>query len=125
MRNRRLLLGAGFIGVLAVVAVLLREHTSIEALVQRETQLRDAIAAHPIRSWLIGFGVYFVASLVPFTGGKSAVFGWLFGFLPAVVMMEQLKQKDEARTALQKYLQLCPKCRWSNFVKQSLARLNK
>ena len=39
--------------------------------------------------------------------------------------LEQLKQKDEARTALQKYLQLCPKCRWSNFVKQSLARLNK
>lgn len=88
MRNRRLLLGAGFIGVLAVVAILLREHASVEALVQRETQLRDAIAAHPINSWLIGFGVYFLASLVPFTGGKSAVFGWLFGFLPALLMID-------------------------------------
>ena len=88
MRYRRLLLGAGFIGVLAVVAVLLREHTSVEALVERETQLRDAIAAHPIRSWLIGFTVYFLASLVPFTGGKSAVFGGLFGFLPALVMID-------------------------------------
>ncbi len=88
MRNRRLLLGAGFIGVLAVVAVLLREHTSIEALVQRETQLRDAIVAHPVESWLIGFGVYFLASLVPLTGGKSVVFGWLFGFLPAIVMVD-------------------------------------
>ncbi len=88
MRNRRLLLGLGVIGVLAVVAVLLREHMSIEALIQRETQLREAIVAHPVESWLIGFGGYFLASLVPLTGGKSAVFGWLFGFLPAVVMID-------------------------------------
>jgi len=88
MRNRRLLLGAGFLSVLAVVAVLLREYTSVEALVEQETQLRDAIAAYPVESWLIGFGVYFLASLIPLTGGKSAVFGWLFGFLPAVAMID-------------------------------------
>lgn len=88
MGSRRLLLGVSFIGVLAVVTIVLREHTSLDALVQRETQLRDAIAAHPIQSWLIGFGVYFLASLVPLTGGKSMVFGWLFGLIPAVLMID-------------------------------------
>jgi uncharacterized membrane protein YdjX (TVP38/TMEM64 family) len=88
MRSRRLILGVGFLGILAVAGVLLREHTSVEAVVRRETQLRDAIIAHPVESWLVGFGVYFLASLVPLTGGKSAVFGWLFGFLPAVVMID-------------------------------------
>ena len=88
MRHRRLIVGAGFVALLGIAGFLLREHTSLDALVQRETQLRDTITAHPIQSWLIGFGVYFLASLVPLTGGKSAVFGWLFGFLPAVIMID-------------------------------------
>ncbi len=88
MRNRRLFVALGFIAILAIVAVVLRDHTSLEVLVARETQLRETIAANPIQSWLIGFAVYFLASLVPLTGGKSVIFGWLFGLIPAVLMID-------------------------------------
>ncbi|MBI1310033.1 TVP38/TMEM64 family protein [bacterium] len=88
MGNRRLLLGLSFAGSVFIAAALLREYSSLEVLVQRETQLREAIATHPVESWLIGFAVYYLAALVPLTGGKSMVFGWLFGLIPAVLMID-------------------------------------
>lgn len=86
--RRRVLIGLAFVGVLATGAVLLREHASLEVLVGHETRLRENIAAAPFQSWLIGFGVYFVASLIPGTGGKSMIFGWLFGLWSAVLMVD-------------------------------------
>lgn len=89
MSNRhRVLIGLAIVGVLATLAVLLREHTSLEVLVRRETSLRTAIQNNPFQSWLIGFGVYFVTSLIPGTGGKSMIFGWLFGLWSAVLMVD-------------------------------------
>ncbi|NQV27323.1 MAG: TVP38/TMEM64 family protein [Rhodopirellula sp.] len=86
--RRRVLIGLMFVGVLAAVAVLLPEYTSLEVLVRRETRLRESIANNPFQSWMIGFGVYFLASLVPGTGGKSMIFGWLFGLWSAVLMID-------------------------------------
>lgn len=86
--RRRVLIGLLFVGVLAAVAVLLREHASLEVLVRHETRLRGAIAANLFQSWLIGLGVYFLASLIPGTGGKSMIFGWLFGLWSAVLMID-------------------------------------
>lgn len=88
MPIRRLMLAAGAASGLVVLAVVLREYTSLAFLVERETQLRQTIAGHPVQSWLIGFGIYFLTSLVPLTGGKSMVFGWLFGLIPAVLMID-------------------------------------
>lgn len=86
--HRRVLIALAFVGLLAAIAFLLREHASLEVLVRHETRLRDSIAADPIRAWLIGLGVYFLASLIPGTGGKSMIFGWLFGVVPAVLMID-------------------------------------
>jgi uncharacterized membrane protein YdjX (TVP38/TMEM64 family) len=86
--RRRVLIGLVFVVVLAAVAVLLPEYASLEVLVRRETTLRESIAINPFQSWMIGFGVYFLASLIPGTGGKSMIFGWLFGLWPAVLMVD-------------------------------------
>lgn len=86
--RRRVLIGLIFVGVLALLAVFLREHTSLEVLIRHETTLRTSIQQNPIQSWLIGFGVYFTTSLIPGTGGKSMIFGWLFGLWSAVLMVD-------------------------------------
>jgi len=86
--RRRVLIGLMFVGVLALLAVLLREHASLEVLIRHETSLRTSIQQNPIQSWLIGFGVYFTTSLIPGTGGKSMIFGWLFGLWSAVLMVD-------------------------------------
>lgn len=86
--QRRFLIGLVFIGLLAVVALFFREHASLDALVLHELRMRDSIAANPVQAWLTGLGVYFLASLIPGTGGKSMVFGWLFGLWPAVLMID-------------------------------------
>lgn len=85
--RRRVLIGLAFVGVLGAVTALFREHASLDVLVRHETHLREQVAGHALLAWLAGFGIYFLASLVPGTGGKSMVFGWLFGYWPAVVMI--------------------------------------
>ena len=86
--RRRVLIGLMFVAALAAVAVLFREHASLAVLVRHETQLRETITENPIQSWLIGFGIYFLASLIPGTGGKSMIFGWLFGLWSGVLMID-------------------------------------
>jgi hypothetical protein len=48
--RRRLLIGLGFVGGLAVVAVLPGEYASMEVLVHHETGLRAEIADHPFQT---------------------------------------------------------------------------
>jgi uncharacterized membrane protein YdjX (TVP38/TMEM64 family) len=49
--------------------------------------VREAIATHPLQSFFIGFAIYLVLSLVPGTGGKGVIYGWLFGFWQAVTIV--------------------------------------
>lgn len=86
--RRRVLIGLMFVGLLGAVAILLPEYAALDVLVRRETRLRESIANNPFQSWMVGFGVYFLASLIPGTGGKSMIFGWLFGLWSAVLMVD-------------------------------------
>ena len=86
--RRRVIIGLVFVTALAAVTVLLREHTSLDVLIRHEGRLRDLIARHTLTAWLVGLGIYYLTSLVPGTGGKSIVFGWLFGLWPALVMID-------------------------------------
>lgn len=86
--RRRVIIGLAFVTALAAVTVLLREHTSLDVLIRHEGRLRDLIARHTLTAWLVGLGIYYLTSLVPGTGGKSIVFGWLFGLWPALVMID-------------------------------------
>jgi uncharacterized membrane protein YdjX (TVP38/TMEM64 family) len=57
-------------------------------IVDNELKLREYVASNPIRSWCIGLVTYFAISLIPGTGGKSVVCGWLFGFWQALLIVE-------------------------------------
>lgn len=80
--------------ILALVAILLaalawyaNNTLSLQELAGHENNLRAYIALNPWRSFWIGFGVYMVLALVPGTGGKAIVWGWLFGFWKAILIV--------------------------------------
>jgi uncharacterized membrane protein YdjX (TVP38/TMEM64 family) len=72
---------------LTALAWYLHENVSLEELAHQESRLREAIATNPWRSFAIGFCVYTVIALVPGTGGKAIVYGWVFGFWQAVAIV--------------------------------------
>ena len=74
-----------FIGVLAVFA---GRFGSLDRLVENESRLREFVSQYPWQSWLFGVAVYTALSLVPGTVGKAVVFGWIFGFWQALVMVD-------------------------------------
>ena len=84
----RLLAMIAFIIFIGALGVLARHYGSMEWMVENETRLREAASQHPAQSWLLGLFIYTAFSLVPGTAGKSVVFGWLFGFWAAVLMVD-------------------------------------
>ena len=78
-------------GLFLAAAVLLlwwgATYFSFDALVHQEWHLRRLIAEHPGVAWVLGFFFYLLLSLVPGTRGKAVVCGWLFGFWPALVIV--------------------------------------
>lgn len=86
--TRRFITALAIVGVLALVTLLFREHASLQVLVRHEAALRQSISENAVQAWFIGLGIYFLASLVPGTGGKSVIFGWLFGMWQGVLMVD-------------------------------------
>jgi uncharacterized membrane protein YdjX (TVP38/TMEM64 family) len=82
---------------LAMVLVLLalaagawwlqRGALSVERVAQQEELLRQWITEHPLFALGVGFGLYVLLSVVPGTGGKAVVCGWLFGFLQGLAII--------------------------------------
>jgi uncharacterized membrane protein YdjX (TVP38/TMEM64 family) len=64
-----------------------RDILSLEELTRRENQLRQTIRSRPVLSFSVGLLVYVVTSLIPGTSGKSIIYGWLFGFWQAVIIV--------------------------------------
>jgi len=83
-RRRKLLVLAITAVLLAVLAWYVNQYASLEELAHQEERIRSLIAHHPLRAFLVGFGIYTALSLIPGTGGKAIVYGWLFGFWQAV-----------------------------------------
>lgn len=75
------------LGLFAVLGWYAHNYASLDFLIQQEQQVRVAIASNPWQSFFVGFGIYFLLSLVPGTGGKGVIYGWLFGFWPAVFIV--------------------------------------
>ena len=73
--------------LLAIAGLAASQSADLGWLVAREQSLRQSIAAHPLRSWLLGLAIYSVLSLVPGSAGKSVIYGWFFGWLPAVLIV--------------------------------------
>ncbi len=77
-----------FAALIVIGSWLARESVSIERIAKYEAHLRELIAQNPYQSLAAGIALYFVASLIPGTGGKSIVFGWLFGLWLGVAIVE-------------------------------------
>jgi len=73
--------------LLTGLAWYVNRYVSIEELAEQESRVRAYISLNPWRSFIVGFGIYACLSLVPGTGGKGIVYGWLFGFWKAVVIV--------------------------------------
>ncbi len=74
--------------VIGGVGLWIRQFGSLEWLIAHESSLRDYVKRFPGRGWLCGLAIYTTLSLIPGTAGKSVVCGWLFGFWPAVVLVD-------------------------------------
>lgn len=86
-RKRKLLILALSVLLLLVLGWIVHQYVSLEELVARETSVRQYIALNPLSAFFYGFGVYMMLALVPGTGGKAIVWGWLFGFWQAVLIV--------------------------------------
>jgi uncharacterized membrane protein YdjX (TVP38/TMEM64 family) len=75
------------LGLLLVLAWYVNQNVSIDTLAVQEQRVREAIQLYPWQSFFIGFGIYTVLSLVPGTGGKGIIYGWLFGFWQALTIV--------------------------------------
>lgn len=73
--------------LLGVLAWYVKNNFSLEELVNQESRIRAYITLNPWLSFIIGFGIYTGLALVPATGGKAIVYGWLFGFWQAVAIV--------------------------------------
>lgn len=81
-----------FIFVIAAILLMglawyVNNYIPLEELADRESRVRANISLNPWRSFIVGFGIYAGLSLVPGTGGKAVVYGWLFGFWQAVTIV--------------------------------------
>jgi uncharacterized membrane protein YdjX (TVP38/TMEM64 family) len=73
--------------LLAGLAWYVNNYIPLEELADQESRIRANISLNPWRSFIVGFGIYAGLSLVPATGGKAVVYGWLFGFWQAVTIV--------------------------------------
>lgn len=87
-RSKRKLLVLGLAAIfLTVLAWYVKNNVSLEELVEQENRIRELISLNPWSAFFLGFGIYTVLALVPGTGGKAIVYGWLFGFWQAVTIV--------------------------------------
>lgn len=85
---QRLLLAIFLLVAVSTVGIVVRYLPDLDWIAQREDMLRSKITSHPITCYVLGLVVYTGLSLIPGTAGKSIVFGWLFGFVAALLMVE-------------------------------------
>ena len=74
--------------VIGALGYLASHYGSLEWLIENENRMRAFVVDYPVQGWTLGFVIYTLFSLVPGTAGKSVVWGWVFGFWPAVLMVD-------------------------------------
>lgn len=74
--------------LVACIGIGVRFLPDLEWVVHREDSIRKQIALAPLTSWALALVLYAALSLFPGTAGKSIIFGWLFGFVAALILVE-------------------------------------
>lgn len=85
--KKRLIILALAGSLLAGLAWYLKNHVSLDELIEHELRLRETIEDRPWHSFATGLAIYALVSLIPGTSGKSVIFGWLFGFWQGVAII--------------------------------------
>jgi uncharacterized membrane protein YdjX (TVP38/TMEM64 family) len=85
--KRRLFVFAIAAILLATLTWYVKNYVSLEEIADQESRIRGYISLNPWRSFVVGFGIYSGLALVPGTGGKAIVYGWLFGFWQALTIV--------------------------------------
>lgn len=78
--KRRLIAVSVFLLTLGLLYAAFQYFVSLEQLIAYENRLRELVNRFPAISLVSGLIVYIAMSLIPGTGGKAFVAGWLFGF---------------------------------------------
>ncbi len=86
--SRRFFFAMLLVILVATVGFGVRYLPDLNWIVEREDSLRSQISTAPIASFVVGLVLYIGLSLIPGTAGKSIVFGWLFGFVAALALVE-------------------------------------
>ncbi|RCS43924.1 TVP38/TMEM64 family protein [Bremerella cremea] len=84
----RVALLAVLIGLAGMVYYQFRDYLSLEYLATQENALRDLQAQHPIALYTVVFLIYtlLLAVGVPLCALLTIICGWLFGFIPAILL---------------------------------------
>lgn len=77
-----------FIVLVGLLAFIAGRIGSLDSLAENESRLREFVSQYPWQSWLFGLAVYTALSMVPGMVGKAVVCGWIFGFWPALVLVD-------------------------------------
>lgn len=85
--KRKWIVGGLVTATLCFATWFFASHWNLESLVRQEISVRCLIVEYPVQSWIVGFVAYLAISLVPGTRGKALVCGWLFGFLPGLILV--------------------------------------
>ena len=85
----RLLVLAIIVAGIGGLTYLFRGSLTLESLAAREIQLRDILQAHPLTTLAAAFLLYVAVTGLSIPGATpmSLVYGWLFGFWTAVVLV--------------------------------------
>jgi uncharacterized membrane protein YdjX (TVP38/TMEM64 family) len=77
------------VAAMATGYVLFREQLSIRALAARETQLRAVVDEQPVAALAVAFIVYVAVTglSLPGAAAMTVLYGWLFGFWRALVLV--------------------------------------
>lgn len=84
---RRIIIAVLFLLLILAIGLGARQVPTLDRLIEQEQVLREVVRTQPLVSWLIGLLAYTLVSMIPGTSGKAIVCGWLFGFVPAVLMV--------------------------------------
>ena len=74
---------------IAAIAYFFRDQWTIAALAERETQLQSFQSRHPIAVYAAAWAVYVAVTGLSLPGAPplTLVFGWYFGFFPALLIV--------------------------------------
>lgn len=86
--NQRVLATLAIVAGLALLGMIAQQYTSLNWLIKQELRLRDLVQSRFVVSCIIGFIIYTALALIPGTPGKAVICGWLFGFWPAVLIVD-------------------------------------